>query len=266
MEINKSYYAIIPANVRYDERLKLLSRMLYGEITALSNEKGYCWANNKYFGTLYRVSIQTISGCIKQLIDCGYITSQIIYKENSKEVEQRILKIVDNFNTPTKKIEEGIEENLNTPLKENFKDNNTSINNTINNILSDKELLEEKFLEFYNSYPRRLNKTKTKACYLKALTTTTPETILKGVENYKKYIEINKTEERFIKHPTTWLNQGCWEDEYNFSNSSSNGSTKPIELPEHLKNKDLLEMTREELDEYYRIVDGDTESIYETVW
>ena len=59
MENKKSYYAIIPANVRYDERLKLLSRMLYGEITALSNEKGYCWANNKYFGTLYKVSIQT---------------------------------------------------------------------------------------------------------------------------------------------------------------------------------------------------------------
>jgi hypothetical protein len=133
MENKKSYYAIIPANVRYDERLKLLSRMLYGEITALSNEKGYCWANNKYFGTLYKVSIQTISGCIKQLVDCGYITSEIIYKENSKEVEQRILKINDNFNTPTKKIEEGSEENLNTPLKENFKDNNTSINNTINN-------------------------------------------------------------------------------------------------------------------------------------
>ena len=81
----KSYYAVIPATVRYDERLKLLSRMLYGEITALSNERGYCWANNKYFAGLYKVSIQTVSGCIKQLIDCGYITSEIKYKENSKK-------------------------------------------------------------------------------------------------------------------------------------------------------------------------------------
>lgn len=126
---NKSYYAVIPATVRYDERLKLLSRMLYGEITALSNERGYCWANNKYFASLYKVSIQTISGCIKQLIDCGYITSEIKYKENSKEVESRILKIIDNFNTPTRNFEGGREEILNTPLKENFKDNITSINN-----------------------------------------------------------------------------------------------------------------------------------------
>ena len=129
---NKSYYAVIPATVRYDERLKLLSRMLYGEITALSNERGYCWANNKYFASLYKVSIQTISGCIKQLVDCGYITSEIKYKENSKEVESRVLKIIDNFNTPTRKFEGGREEILNTPLKENFKDNITSINNTFN--------------------------------------------------------------------------------------------------------------------------------------
>ena len=126
---NKSYYAVIPATVRYDERLKLLSRMLYGEITALSNERGYCWANNKYFASLYKVSIQTISGCIKQLIDCGYITSEIKYKENSKEVESRVLKIIDNFNTPTRNFEGSREEILNTPLKENFKDNITSINN-----------------------------------------------------------------------------------------------------------------------------------------
>lgn len=128
----KSYYAVIPATVRYDVRLKLLSRMLYGEITALSNERGYCWANNKYFANLYNVSIQTVSGCIKQLIDCGYITSEIKYKENSKEVESRVLKIIDNFNTPTRNFEGGMEEILNTPLKENFKDNITSINNTFN--------------------------------------------------------------------------------------------------------------------------------------
>lgn len=123
---NKSYYAVIPATVRYDERLKLLSRMLYGEITALSNDKGYCWANNKYFATLYNVSIRTITDCIKQLIDCGYITSQIIYKENSKEVEQRILKLA---NTPRRNFQEGIEEKQYTPLEENFQDNITSINN-----------------------------------------------------------------------------------------------------------------------------------------
>ncbi len=126
MENKKSYYAIIPADVRYDARLKLLSRMLYGEITALCNEKGYCWATNKYFAELYKVSNVTISTCISQLKDLGYINVEINYKEGTKEILNRYLKIL---NDPHK-------ENLNTPIKEIFKDNNTSINNTINNITS----------------------------------------------------------------------------------------------------------------------------------
>ena len=50
---NPSYYAILPANVRYDKNLKPMEKILYAEITALSNKNGYCSASNSYFAKLY---------------------------------------------------------------------------------------------------------------------------------------------------------------------------------------------------------------------
>ena len=48
-----SYYAIIPAKIRYDSRLTASEKLLYGEITAMCNQEGYCWATNEYFAELY---------------------------------------------------------------------------------------------------------------------------------------------------------------------------------------------------------------------
>lgn len=48
IEQQANYYAVIPAPVRYNKKLKYPERLLYGEITALSNRYGYCFASNKY--------------------------------------------------------------------------------------------------------------------------------------------------------------------------------------------------------------------------
>ena len=56
-----NYYAIIPARVRYSNKLKPSAKLLYGEIVALSNKHGFCYATNNYFAKLYGVSKNTIS-------------------------------------------------------------------------------------------------------------------------------------------------------------------------------------------------------------
>ena len=134
-EKDVSFYAIIPANVRYDKDLPANAKLLYGEITALCNKKGYCWSSNEYFANLYGVSKVSISNWVNLLVRKGYITSEIEYKDGTKEFYKRYLKIVY----------EPIKENFNTPIKENFKENNTVFNNTIMNNTSDnKETINSK--------------------------------------------------------------------------------------------------------------------------
>ena len=138
MEEKPNYYAIIPAEVRYDKELKDKAKLLYGEIVALSNKEGYCYASNKYFSDLYGISTTTVSLLIKDLIDKNYITSEIIYKGGTKEILNRYLRIV----------KEGYLRNLKEGIYENLKDNNTSINNTsINNNKINEFILYSNFSE-----------------------------------------------------------------------------------------------------------------------
>ena len=86
-----NYYAIIPADVRYDNELTDKAKLLYGEITALSNQEGYCSASSEYFANLYSCSTRTIRSSITNLEENGYLKRKLIYKEGSKEIEKRLL-------------------------------------------------------------------------------------------------------------------------------------------------------------------------------
>ena len=161
MEEKPSYYSILTANVRYDKRLKANEKLLFSEITALSNKYGYCTATNGYFSNLYEVSKTSISIWINNLKRCGYLEIETIYKENSKEIIQRKMypqtnpqttPIKENLNRYSRKVKGGIQENLKTPIKENFKDNNIKINNININSSSNKESSFEEQINAFTAY------------------------------------------------------------------------------------------------------------------
>ena len=132
-----SYFAILTADVRYDKTLKPLARLLYAEITALCNKEGYCWSSNQYFADLYEVDPKTVSGWIGQLKTKGYITVQLEYKENTKQVLKRYIrineggmdKIMDTL--PIKKCIPSPQNDGDPPHK--IMEDNKTINNTFNN-------------------------------------------------------------------------------------------------------------------------------------
>lgn len=87
-----NYYSVIPADVRYDKELKANEKLLYGEISALANKTGECWATNAYFSKLYDVSIDRVRIWIRNLESKGYISTRIEYE--GKQVKARYISIV----------------------------------------------------------------------------------------------------------------------------------------------------------------------------
>ena len=93
-ESKNNYYAIIPATVRYNKDLKPNEKLLYGEITALANSKGFCFASNRYFAELYKVTIHTVSQWIRKIKKLGYVNIELI-KDDKKEIKERRIYISD---------------------------------------------------------------------------------------------------------------------------------------------------------------------------
>ncbi len=158
-ELSKpNYYSITPASVRYDKRLKPLARLLYGEITALCNEQGYCWAKNAYFARLYEVDERSVSRWVSDLEAKGYITTKLIYKTNSKEIEKRLIYISDPLivknlgdgdknviTPPDTRITPPTDKNVGTPP-----DNRVILGDDKNVVDNNKSLIDNSLFSFNN--------------------------------------------------------------------------------------------------------------------
>jgi hypothetical protein len=214
MEEKPNYYAIIPAYVRYDNDLKANEKLLFGEITALTQKDGKCWASNNYFAELYQVSTRSITEWLSNLQKRKYINVEFIYRENTKEIDKRVITIPieENFYTYGKKLLGGYRRKLLGGIEENFQDNNTSINNTS---INKKEIYKEKFEDIWKLYPNKKGKTNAYKSFTKAIKDgVSLDTIKQGVINYVNYIELENVKPQYIKHGSTWFNQRCWEDDY----------------------------------------------------
>lgn len=162
------YYAILPASVRYDDRINSSQKVFFSEITALSNKRGYCSASNNYFARLYKVSKSTISAWVRGLSDAGHIRVDYIRAENII-VQRRMYPITHKKEEGggSQKTDQGWSENLNgggqkiaTPWSENLKENTTSINTTRDNttrelvvLFSHSEIFSsDEFIVWYERY------------------------------------------------------------------------------------------------------------------
>lgn len=206
-----SYYAIIPSKVRYDKKLRANEKLLYGEITALSSKDGECWASNTYFANLYNVTPQAISKWIADLENQGYISTTLVYDHNKKEVEKRIIKLLE-VSTNIDRVST----NVYGGYQQKFKENNTSNNN----ICSSDDELASNFDKIWQIYPRKDGKNtafnhykawlKGKKYAGRTIKLTNKQMWLAT----KKYADLtveNQTERQYIKMGSTFFNEAIME-------------------------------------------------------
>jgi hypothetical protein len=155
-----NYYAVLSAEVRYDNRLRPNVKLMYAEITALCGMNAECFASNKYFADLYGKSKTSISGWISELVKHGYISLRFTYKDGSKEINNRYIKILkgginNKTNNPYKKTVKSNTINTNTNLtdsnkRENFK--KPKLNEVKDYCILRKNNIDaEAFIAFYES-------------------------------------------------------------------------------------------------------------------
>lgn len=118
-----SYYAIIPASVRYAS-ITANAKLLYGEITSLCNQEGYCWASNSYFADLYQKDNKSVSRWIEELRQLG-----VIHIQNGKSRHRKIYLDKNDLVAATKtKMSKSPRQNCPSDMDKNVQRNNTNNN------------------------------------------------------------------------------------------------------------------------------------------
>ena len=124
-EIEKpNFWAVTPATIRYDARISEFSKLLYGEIWALSDKHGYCFSSNPYFARVYEVSERKVSRALAELVELGYIET---IDNQGGESKRKLIPKIDPFVIVKNK---NLDKNDEVNLDKSVVHNNTSNNNT----------------------------------------------------------------------------------------------------------------------------------------
>lgn len=84
------YTALLPPRVRYDQELPPAAKLIYAEITAMTDVTGFCWATNGYLGRLIGVSNDRAARLVAQLKERGYVEVEVLRDDKNVVTERRI--------------------------------------------------------------------------------------------------------------------------------------------------------------------------------
>lgn len=187
-------FAQIPNAWLRDSRLSLKAIGLLAQI--MTHSPGWNMSINS-LSTRNNVGRDQIRTAIGELEEFGYLT-----REQSRE-DGRFSETIWRTSDPT-----------DIPLSENP----TSVNPTIKNTITKEQQVknneriydDSQFEEFWNYYPKRVDKGAALRAFRKAVKNHDVKEIIQGAIYYAA--DINLPDKQFIKNPATWLNAEAWNN------------------------------------------------------
>ena len=233
-EISRSLYSVIPARVRDDHTLRPNAKLLYGELSALAQAEGYCWAWNARLAETLGISKRTVEDLLRQLRDRGHIRMEVERDPDSQEVLRRKIWICGppGISVPPPRDFTGrVPVKMEGPPRENGGENNTS-NSTeeyppysppkgkaparkrkrSNEPKEAPDWKPERFAAFWAAYPCG----KSKQAAIRAWDKLRPDDALihEMALGLKRAMKSEEWQRGIgIPYASTWLNNRRWEDE-----------------------------------------------------
>lgn len=200
--MNHNWFAPLPASVLLSKTLTDKQKLLIALIANLMNERGYCFASNKYLGECLDCSESTIKDHLKKLEEIGILGRIIKLKPNGDFDFRSLVINLEIPHMPQPEKTTTLAEKLANPSARKLAHNNIVINR--------KELIPNiSFDTWWDLYDKKVgSKTKLQNKWNKL----TDDQRTQAIKHTKEY-KIAQPDKQYRKNPDTYLNNESFYDE-----------------------------------------------------
>jgi hypothetical protein len=214
-------------------QLKPTLKLTLLALSDYSNDEGFCWPSIESMVKKSSLTRSSLINNVQKLCDMGVIKKQKRYENGKRSSNEYRLNIElspesvrmesghpESIRTESIRMEKNSAspENRPTTIYKPSVTNNRTVNNMRSNVrkrTKSANNYSDAFLKFYSDYPRHRDKPRAWQAWQKVNPEETKTNqIMDGIENFNKEIEVKQTPKKYIKYPAVWLNNLCWEDDY----------------------------------------------------
>lgn len=208
------FFTQIPSWVDELDDISDFQARLLGYVYTFENVSGVAFPSNGNIAKHFHKKPNSVQVALSDLYNKGYMRREVIRKADDKTIERRYLYTVP----PVEKNQLPYVKKINYPTLKKSTENR--LLNKLNNNTVQKEFGRDDFEKLWKLYPRKEGKKVAYKAYQKAIKNgTTNKQIQDGIVAYKKMLASTERPADKVKMGSTWFNENCWEDEYNFGTS-----------------------------------------------